>query len=36
MASSTVRPGAERDVQAAEVAGRLLDSAQQLSYDPLS
>ena len=36
MASSTVRSGAERDVQAAEVAGRLLDSAQQLSYDPLS
>lgn len=36
MASSTVRSGAEQDVQAAEVAGRLLDSAQQLSYDPLS
>ncbi|WP_329343002.1 diiron oxygenase [Streptomyces sp. NBC_00663] len=36
MASSTVRPEAEQDAQAAEIAGRLLDSAQQLSYDPLS
>ncbi|MFJ3669730.1 diiron oxygenase [Streptomyces sp. NPDC090106] len=36
MASSTVRPGAEIDAQAVEVAGRLLDSARQLSYDPLT
>ncbi|PWI17908.1 hypothetical protein DI272_29930 [Streptomyces sp. Act143] len=36
MASSTVRPEAEHDVQAADIAGRLLDSARQLSYDPLN
>ncbi|MGC5038174.1 AurF N-oxygenase family protein [Streptomyces sp. DT190] len=36
MASSTARPRDERDTQAGEVAGRLLDSAATLSYDPLT
>ncbi|MER8222545.1 diiron oxygenase [Streptomyces sp. NPDC094143] len=36
MASSTARPRVERDAQAGEVAGRLLDSAATLSYDPLT
>jgi hypothetical protein len=36
MASSTARPRVEHDAQAGEVAGRLLDSAATLSYDPLT
>jgi hypothetical protein len=36
MASSTARPRDELDTQAGEVAGRLLDSAATLSYDPLT
>ncbi|CAL9336049.1 AurF N-oxygenase family protein [Streptomyces sp. enrichment culture] len=36
MASSTARPRVEHGTQAGEVAGRLLDSAATLSYDPLT
>ncbi|MFF4981321.1 diiron oxygenase [Streptomyces sp. NPDC001046] len=36
MASSTAQPRAERDTQAGGVAGRLLDSAAKLSYDPVT
>ncbi|MGW5639588.1 AurF N-oxygenase family protein [Streptomyces sp. NPDC003832] len=36
MASSTVRPEAEHDTGTETVAGRLLDSAATLSYDPLA
>ncbi|MFJ3441193.1 diiron oxygenase [Streptomyces sp. NPDC086081] len=36
MASSTARPRAEQDARTGEVAGRLLDSAATLSYDPLT
>ncbi|MEV7083742.1 diiron oxygenase [Streptomyces sp. NPDC093516] len=36
MASSTARPRVEHDAQTGEVAGRLLDSAATLSYDPLT
>ncbi|MEV5356156.1 diiron oxygenase [Streptomyces sp. NPDC052693] len=36
MASSTARPRAEHDARTGEVAGRLLDSAATLSYDPLT
>ncbi|MFE0677588.1 diiron oxygenase [Streptomyces sp. NPDC058867] len=36
MASSTVRPETEHDTGTGTVAGRLLDSAATLSYDPLA
>ncbi|MFF6916494.1 diiron oxygenase [Streptomyces sp. NPDC012466] len=36
MASSTARPRVERDSHAGEVAGRLLESAATLSYDPMT
>ncbi|MFF7445678.1 MULTISPECIES: diiron oxygenase [unclassified Streptomyces] len=36
MASSTARPRVERGTPAGEVAGRLLDSAATLSYDPIT
>ncbi|MEG8279733.1 AurF N-oxygenase family protein [Streptomyces sp. AHA2] len=36
MASSTARPRVERGTQAGGVAGRLLDSAAKLSYDPVT
>ncbi|MDT0386259.1 diiron oxygenase [Streptomyces sp. DSM 41921] len=36
MASSTARPRVEHGTQAGEVAGRLLDSAATLSYDPMT
>ncbi len=36
MASSTVRPATEHDTETGTVAGRLLDSAATLSYDPLA
>ncbi|GAA2516102.1 diiron oxygenase [Streptomyces levis] len=36
MASSTARPRVEHGTQAGEVAGRLLDSAATLSFDPLT